>query len=60
MKLFRKYVDDVFREFSEWIMIKSMLDLSCGAKLLISLRRKIMSFENLSQNINEYYIELII
>jgi hypothetical protein len=35
-----------------------MLDLSCGAKLLISLRTNIMSLENLSQNFNEYYIEL--
>jgi hypothetical protein len=32
-------------------------DLSCGAKLLISLRTNILSLENLSQNFNEYYIE---
>jgi hypothetical protein len=35
----------------------TMLDLSYGAKLLISLRTNIMSLENLSQNFNEYYIE---
>jgi hypothetical protein len=32
-----------------------MLDLSCGAKLLIYLPTNIMSLENLSKNFNEYY-----